>query len=61
VHDTLEAEGLVGRDRRRAEGQGLGAACLQDGQDRSLVLATLSWRELVPAIWLPDPEVRWGA
>ena len=32
-------------------------ACKTDEID-SLVLATLSQRDLVPAIWLPDPTVR---
>ena len=34
VHDTLEQLRLGGRDRRRAEGQGAGAAGVQDRQDR---------------------------
>ena len=34
VHDTPRAAGLVGGDRRRPEGQGPGAAGLQDRQDR---------------------------
>jgi hypothetical protein len=34
VHDTLEAGGLGGRDRRRSEGQGSRSAGLQDRQDR---------------------------
>ena len=36
VHDQLELRGLGGRDRRRAEGEGTGAACLQDRPDRRL-------------------------
>ena len=52
------AGGLVGRDRRRSEGRGLAPlACKTDKID-SRVLATLSQRDLVPAIWLPDPRVR---
>ena len=47
VHDTLEACGLVGRDRRRPEGQGPRAACLQDRQDRldgaGDALASATW------------------
>src|SRR5437763_15778594 len=34
VHDTLRAGGLGRGDRRRPEGQGPGATCLQDRQDR---------------------------
>ena len=36
VHDQLERAGLAGRDRRRAEGEGAGAAGLQDRPDRRL-------------------------
>ena len=49
------AGGLAGRDRRRAEGEVAPLACKTDTID-SRVLALLSLRELVPAIWLPDPE-----
>src|SRR5918996_6030359 len=58
VHDTLEA---CGWDVEIADAQkvkGLAPlACKTDKTD-SLVLATLSQRDLVPAIWLPDPEAR---
>lgn len=58
VHDTLEA---CGWDVEIADAQkvkGLAPlACKTDKTD-SLVLATLSQRDLVPAIWLPDPAVR---
>ena len=58
VHDTLEA---CGWDVEIADAQkvkGLAPlACKTDRID-SKVLATLSWRDLVPAIWLPDPRVR---
>src|SRR3954466_3656085 len=44
--------------RRRAEGQGLAPlACKTDRID-ARVLAVLSERDLVPAIWLPDPSIR---
>ena len=49
---------LGGADRRRDQGQGAGAAGVQDRQDRRRVLATLSARDLVPEIWLPDPSIR---
>jgi transposase len=59
VHDPARAGGLAGRDRRCAEGEGAGAAGLQGRPDRrAWVLAELARRELVPAIWLPDPRVR---
>jgi transposase len=49
---------LAGRDRRRAEGQGLAPlACKTDRID-AWVLAELSRRDLVPEIWLPTPGVR---
>ena len=58
VHDTLEA---CGWDVEIADAQkvkGLAPlACKTDKID-SQVLATLSHRDLVPAIWLPDPRIR---
>jgi hypothetical protein len=50
----------LGRARRGcAQGQGLGALGVQDRPHRrARVLAELSWRDLVPAIWLPDPTIR---
>jgi transposase len=58
VHDTLEA---CGWDVEIADAQkvkGLAPlACKTDRID-SMVLAVLSQRDLVPAIWLPDPRVR---
>jgi transposase len=58
VHDTLEQEGwnVEIADAQRAKGLAP-LACKTDKTD-SLVLATLSQRDLVPAIWLPDPDVR---
>jgi transposase len=58
VHDTLEAEGwsVEIADAQRVKGLAP-LACKTDKID-SLVLATLSQRDLVPAIWLPDPSVR---
>ena len=40
------------------EGQGAGAVGVQDRQIDARVLAELSFRDLVPAIWLPTPELR---
>jgi hypothetical protein len=57
VHDTLEQLGW-GVDRGRAEGQGASAVGVQDRQERRRVLAVLSQRDLVPAIWLPDQTIR---
>jgi transposase len=58
IHDTLE---LMGWDVEIADAQkvkGLAPlACKTDRID-AWVLAELSRRDLVPAIWLPDPAVR---
>jgi transposase len=58
VHDRLE---LLGRDVRIADAvkaKGLAPlACKTDKID-AWVLAELARRELVPEIWLPDPQVR---
>ena len=50
---------LGGADRRGAEGQG-GWRRWRARTDRidARVLAELSWRDLVPAIWLPDASIR---
>lgn len=58
VHDTLEREGWSVEIADAQKVKGLAPlACKTDRID-SLVLATLSHRDLVPAIWLPDPAVR---
>jgi Transposase len=58
VHDTLEQEGCSVEIADAQKVKGLAPlACKTDKID-SLVLATLSHRDLVPAIWLPDPSVR---
>ena len=58
VHDTLEQEGWEAEIADAQKVKGLAPlACKTDKID-SLVLATLSQRDLVPAIWLPDPRVR---
>jgi transposase len=58
VHDTLEAEGWDVEIADAQKVKGLAPlACKTDTID-SLVLATLSHRDLVPAIWLPDPRIR---
>jgi transposase len=58
VHDTLEQEGWEVEIADAQKGQGLAPlACKTDKID-SQVLAVLSQRDLVPAIWLPDPRIR---
>src|SRR3954454_21712745 len=58
VHDTLELAGWDVEIADAAKVKGLAPlACKTDRID-ALVLAELSRRDLVPAIWLPTPEVR---
>jgi transposase len=58
VHDVLEAEGWEVAIADAARVKGLAPlACKTDRID-AWVLAELCRRELVPAVWLPDPEVR---
>ncbi len=58
VHDTLEQQGWSVEIADAQKVKGLAPlACKTDRID-SMVLAVLSHRDLVPAIWLPDPEVR---
>jgi transposase len=58
VHDTLEELGweVLVADAQRVKGLAP-LACKTDKID-ARVLAELSWRDLVPAIWLPDPSIR---
>ena len=58
VHDTLEQEGwsVEIADAHKVKGVAP-LACKTDRID-SMVLAALSHRDLVPAIWLPDPDIR---
>ena len=58
VHDTLERVGwqVEIADARKVKGLAP-LACKTDRID-AWVLAELSRRDLVPAIWLPDPAVR---
>jgi transposase len=57
VHDTLEELGweVLVADAQKVKGLAP-LACKTDKID-ARVLAELSWRDLVPAIWLPDPSV----
>jgi len=58
VHDHLELHGWQVEIADAVRVKGLAPlACKTDGSD-AWVLAELSRRELVPAIWLPDPAVR---
>ena len=58
VHDTLEELGweVLVADAQKVKGLAP-LACKTDRID-ARVLAELSWRDLVPAIWLPDPAIR---
>ena len=58
VHDTLEQEGWDVEIADAQKVKGLAPlACKTDKID-SRVLAVFSQRDLVPAIWLPDPRIR---
>jgi transposase len=58
VRDTLAERGWEVQIADAQKVKGIAPlACKTDKIDAE-VLATLSWRELVPAIWLPDPSVR---
>jgi transposase len=58
VHDQLELAGWQVEIADAARVKGLAPlACKTDRID-ARVLAELSWRRLVPAIWLPDPALR---
>jgi transposase len=58
VHDQLELAGWQVEIADAARVKGLAPlACKTDRID-ARVLAELSWRELVPTVWLPDPSVR---
>ena len=58
VHDTLEEHGweVLVADAQKVKGLAP-LACKTDKID-ARVLAELSWRDLVPAVWLPDPSIR---
>src|SRR5919201_6272743 len=58
VHDTLEELGweVLVADAQKVKGLAP-LACKTDRID-ARVLAVLSQRDLVPAIWLPDPSIR---
>jgi transposase len=58
IHDTLEEYGweVLVADAQKVKGLAP-LACKTDKIDARM-LAELSWRDLVPAIWLPDPSIR---
>jgi transposase len=58
VHDTLEREGWSVEIADAEKVKGLAPLAVKTDRIDSKVLAVLSQRDLVPAIWLPDPEVR---
>ena len=58
VHDTLKAEGWEVEIADAQKVKGLAPLALKTDRIDSKVLAVLSHRDLVPAIWLPDPRVR---
>jgi transposase len=58
VHDQLELDGWEVEIADAVKVKGLAPlACKTDKID-ARVLAQLCWRQLVPAIWLPDPSIR---
>ncbi len=58
VHDTLEQESWSVEIADAQKVKGLAPLACQTDTIDSKVLALLSHRDLVPAIWLPDPRVR---
>jgi len=58
VHDTLERFGPDVEIADAAKARGLAPLAAKTDKIDARVLAELARRELVPAIWLPDPSVR---
>jgi transposase len=58
VHDTLESLGWAVEIADAAKVKGLAPLAAKTDRIDARVLALLSARDLVPAIWLPDPRVR---
>ena len=58
VHDTLEQQGWSVEIADAQKVKGLAPLARKTDKIDSQVLAVLSHRDLVPAIWLPDPSVR---
>jgi len=58
VHDTLERHGWEVLIADAQKVKGLAPLAVKTDRVDARVLAILSQRDLVPAIWLPDPRVR---
>jgi transposase len=58
VHDALEQAGWSVEIADAQKVKGLAPLAVKTDEIDSRVLAVLSQRDLVPAIWLPDPTVR---
>ena len=58
VHDTLEQAGWAVEIADAQKVKGLAPVAVKTDRIDARVLAVLSRRDLVPAIWLPDPTVR---
>lgn len=58
VHDTLEGCGWVVEVADAQRVKALAPLTAKTDRIDARVLADLSWRDLIPAIWLPPPEVR---
>jgi len=58
VHDTLERHGWEVEIADAQKVKGLAPLAAKTDRIDARVLAVLSHRDLVPAIWLPDPRVR---
>jgi transposase len=58
VHDTLERFGWEVEIADAAKAKGLAPLAAKTDKIDARVLAELARRDLVPAIWLPDPAVR---
>jgi transposase len=58
VHDTLEQAGWEVEIADAQKVKGLAPLAVKTDRIDARVLAVLSHRDLVPAIWLPDPRVR---
>ena len=58
VHDTLESLGWAVEIADAQKVKGLAPLAVKTDRIDARVLAMLSQRDLVPAIWLPDPRVR---
>jgi transposase len=58
VHDTLEEHGWEVLVADATKVKGLAPLACETDRIDARVLAELSWRDLVPEIWLPDPSIR---